>query len=312
MNLAEQKILITGGHGFLGAAIIKNLIEKRGVSRKNISAPTSKEVDLRIKKNVAKAVSGMEVIIHCAAFTGGVGFHKVNPGQVFFSNAIMGLHLIEQSRLAGIKKFVSIGSATQYPEHAPMPLKEDDLWNGKPEQSQMAYSIVKDMLLVHGQSYRKEYGFNAIHLFMSTMYGPGDNWDGTYVIPSLIRQILFAKTQAQPILTGWGTGNATRDFLYIDDAAEGVIRAAEAYEKAEPVNIGSGVETPMREMMRSLGDLLDYRGEIRWDETKPEGQLRKVLDISRAQKEFNYAPKTDFATGLRKTIEAYKSDRKTT
>src|SRR3989344_1529822 len=237
INLKDKKILVTGGAGFVGRHLVKNLIEKRGVPEKNIFIPRSAELDLRIKENAEKAVKGIDIIFHLAALSGGIGFSVSHPGQMFYDNAMMGLNLIESAKAAKVEKFINIGSYNEYPKDAPMPLREENLWDGLPEISFLPYGMAKKMLLVQLQSYRKESGFNGIHLLMASMFGPGYDVNNTNLIPSLIRQIEKSKKEKLPVV-GWGTGKATRDFLYVEDAVEGIILAAEKYDKSEPVNIG--------------------------------------------------------------------------
>lgn len=302
MNLRNKKILITGGHGFVGQHLIKFLIEKKDVAENNIYAPSSQELDLRILANAEKAVSGVNVVFHLAALSGGIGFSVSHPGQMFFDNVLMGFNLIDASRKAQVEKFVNIGSYNEYPSTSPMPLKEDDLWSGLPDQAFLPYGMAKKALLLLMQSYRQEYGFNGIHLIMASMYGPGYSVTNTTLIPSLIRQINKAKENNLPVI-GWGTGKATRDFLYVEDAVRGMVLAAEKYDKPEPVNMGSGRETPVKEIFETLCRLMDFQGELKWDPTKPEGQLRYVMDSTKAKSEFGFISAIGLAEGLTRTLE---------
>ena len=304
-NLKQKKILVTGGAGFVGRHLVKNLIEKRGVLEKNIFVPRSSDLDLRIKENAERAVRGMDVVFHLAALSGGIGFSASHPGRMFYDNAVMGLNIIEAARAAKVEKFINIGSYNEYPKSAPMPLKEDDLWNGLPEESFLSYGMAKKMLLIQLQSYRKESNFNGIHLIMASMFGPGYDPTSTTLIPSLIRQIEKSKKEGLPVI-GWGTGKATRDFLYVEDAVEGMALAAEKYDKPEPVNIGSGQEAPIKEIITALCELMEFGGELKWDPAKPEGQLRYIMDSSKAQKEFEFKAAIDIHEGLKRTIEFYK------
>lgn len=306
IDLKNKRILVTGGNGFLGKHIVRNLVEKRGVPRENIAMPHSAEFDLRKQEDAAKILQGQDIVIHLAALSVGLG-SNIGPATVFYSNAMMGLNLIEAAQKSGVEKFVSIGSANEYPADAPMPLKEDDLWKGLPDSHLLPYSMAKKIMALEAQLYRKEYGFNAIHLIMTSMYGPGFDPDNTLLVPTLIRQIEKAKKENQPHIVGWGTGLATRDFLYVEDAAEGIIKATEKYDKPEPVNIATGWEIPVKELMETLCRLLDFKGTIEWDASKPEGQRRYVLDVSRAEKEFGFRARTKLAEGLEKTVAAHRS-----
>jgi len=302
MDLKDKKILITGGNGFLGRHILKNLLENRGVPSNNIFTPHLKELDLRDQKVAAKAVQKMDIVIHLASLSSSLA-SKTGPASVFYGNSIMGLNLLEASRMAGVKKFISIGSANEYPHNAPMPLKEEYLWQGMSGPELFPYSMSKKVMALGTELYRKEYGFNAIHLILASMYGPGYDPDSSMLVPAIIRQIQKAKKDNLPNIIGWGSGNATRDFLYVEDAAEGIIKAAELYNKEKPLNIGSGIETPVRELMETLCSALEFKDGIRWDETKPEGSLRYVLDVSRARRELGFNPLVDIKNGLTKTVK---------
>lgn len=302
INLQQKKILVTGGTGFVGRQLVKNLINKRGLFEKKIFTPRSAELDLRIKENAEKAVRGVDVIFHLAALSGGIGFSASHPGRMFYDNALMGLNLIEAARLAGVEKFINIGSYNEYPKTAPMPLKEENLWDGLPEASFLPYGMAKKTLLIQLQAYRKEYGFKGIHLILASMFGSGYDPASTNLIPALIRQIIESKKNNLPVI-GWGTGRATRDFLYVEDAVEGIVLAAEKYDKPEPVNLGSGRETSIKELIGILCQLMDFQGEIKWDQTKPEGQLRYIMDSSHAKEEFGFVPTVGLTEGLKKTLE---------
>ncbi len=292
----------------MGVHIINKLLE-RGVPEKNIFVPRSKEFDLRQKASCEKVVQGQEIVIHLAAKVGGIGFNREKPGELFYDNILMGTELMEASRLAGVKKFIGIATTCAYPKFTPVPFKESDLWNGYPEETNAAYGLAKKMLLIQANAYRDQYGFNAITLFPVNLYGPGDNFDpsSSHVIPALIRKIIFAERNKENFIEVWGTGKATREFLYVEDAAEGIILALEKYDKPEPVNIGAGKEIAIADLVKLLCELLDFDGEIKWDTTKPDGQPRRLLDVSRAPKEFGFTAKTCFKDGLRKTIEWYKT-----
>lgn len=262
-------------------------------------------MDLRERANCRKAVAGADLVIHMAARVGGIGFNRENPGTLFFENLVMGAHLMEEARLAGVRKFVGIGTVCAYPKFTPVPFHEDDLWNGYPEETNAPYGLAKKMLLVQAQAYRQQYGFNAIFLLPVNLYGPGDNFDprSSHVIPALIRKIWLANQAGDEVVEVWGDGSASREFLYVDDAAEAIVLAAEHYEGAEAVNIGSGMEITIKELVKVLTGLIGFKGRINWDTTKPNGQPRRSLDVSRAREAFGFSAQTDFMTGLRKTVD---------
>lgn len=302
----DKKILITGGAGFLGSHLVGKLLEK-GISRENIFIPRSKSLDLRILKNCTNAVKDMDLVIHLAGNVGGIGYNREKPGELFYDNIIMGVQLMEEARKAGIKKFVGLGTICQYPKYAPIPFKEEDIWNGYPEETNAPYGLAKKMMLVQGQAYRQQYGFNAIHLMPVNLYGPGDNFDpeSSHVIPALIKKFVDAKVKGNKVVEVWGTGRPTREFLYVDDAAEAIILAAEKYNKPEPVNIGSSFEISIKELAQLIKKLTGFSGKVVWDKTKPDGQPRRKLDTSKAEKEFRFKSKINFEEGLRRTILWY-------
>jgi GDP-L-fucose synthase len=304
MILKDKKILVTGGNGFLGRVVVRKLIE-RDVPEANIFAPRAEELDLLKWENCVRAVANQDVVIHLAAVVGGIGANREHPGKFFYENLMMGVQLMEAARQAGVKKFVAIGTICAYPKVTPVPFSEDDLWDGYPEETNAPYGLAKKMLLVQAQAYRAEYGFDAIYLLPVNLYGPGDNFDlaSSHVIPALIRKIAEATKSGADHIDVWGTGAATREFLYVDDAAEGIVLAAENYEKSEPANLGSGMEISIKDLVATIARLMDFKGEIRWDATKPDGQPRRSLDVSRAEQEFGFRAKTNFEEGLRKTIE---------
>lgn len=306
MNLQSKKILVTGAAGFLGKAVIKKLLE-RGILKDNIYTPSFEELDLRKMENCEKAVSGQNMVIHLAAKAGGIGYSSQNPAQMFYDTAIIGIQLIEAARRAGVEKFVTIGSVCSYPKFAPVPFKENDLWNGYPEETNAAYGIAKKALLVQGQAYRQQYGMNVIHLLFVNMYGPGDNFDlaASHVIPAIIRKIKEAKENNRNYIDVWGTGKASREFLYVDDAAEAIVLAAEKYDKQEPVNVGNGREISIKDLAGLICKLTDFKGEIHWDHTKPDGQPKRCLDVSRAEEEFGFSAKMALEDGLKNVIDFY-------
>lgn len=306
LDLKNKKIIVTGGAGFLGKSVVRKL-DERGC--KNIFVPTIEEYDLRglaaIKKMYTYAKA--DIIIHLAATVGGIGANLDKPGSYFYDNLIMGIQLIEQARTNDIEKFVIIGTICAYPKFTPVPFREENLWNGYPDEVTGPYGLAKKMLLVQSQAYRQQYGFNSIFLLPVNLYGPGDNFDPkfSHVVPALIRKFYEAKINDSNEVVVWGTGKATREFIYAEDCAEGIVKAAQSYDKSEPVNIGTGIETPIKDLAEKIKDLIGYKGRIIWDTSKPDGQPRRCLDISRALKEFGFKAKTNFDEGLKKTIQWY-------
>ncbi len=301
-----RRVMVTGGGGFLGQAIVRRL---QAGGADSIFVPRSKDYDLRTKEGIDRAlVDGRpQLIIHAAAVVGGIGANRENPGRFFYENAIMGIQLMEQARLAGVEKFVTIGTVCAYPKFTPVPFKEDDLWNGYPEETNAPYGLAKRMLLVQGQAYRQQYGFNAIYLLPVNLYGPGDNFDprSSHVIPALIKKCVDARESGADHIDVWGTGAASREFLYVEDAAEGIVLAAEKYDGPEPVNLGVGREITIRELVALIVELTGYRGGVRWDGSKPDGQPRRALDTSRALESFGFRATTLFRDGLRMTIARF-------
>ena len=308
MDLAKQKILVTGGAGFLGTHVVRKLIE-RGVPEKNILVTRSKEYDLRLKEDAERAVAGRDLVIHLAAKVGGIGFNQEKPGELFYDNAVMGVNMIEAARAAGVKKFVLLGTICSYPKFTPVPFKEEDLWNGYPEETNAPYGIAKKALVVQAQAYRDQFGFNAISLLPVNLYGPGDNFDprSSHVLPALIKKVYDAKKSGAKHIEGWGTGKPTREFLYVEDAAEGIVLAAEKYEKGDPVNLGAGREISIKDLIELICRLMDFNGEVKWNPAKPDGQPRRMLDTTKAAREFGFKAKTDFEEGVKKTIAWYET-----
>ena len=306
MYLQNKKILLTGGSGFLGTFVKKELLRK-GVEEKNIFIPKSSEYDLREKKNCQEVVKNQDIVIHLAAKVGGIGLNQEKPGELFYDNLIMGIQLMEEARRARVKKFVAIGTICCYPKFTPVPFKEKNLWDGYPEETNAPYGLAKKMLLVQAQAHRKQYNFNAIFLLPVNLYGPGDSFDPkkSHVIPALIKKVADAKRKKQDFINVWGTGTATREFLYIEDAAQGIILATEKYNKPEPVNLGSGIEISIKDLVKTICHLMNFNGEIRWDKSKPDGQPRRMLNTSRAKKEFGFKATTNFEKGLKNTINWY-------
>ena len=308
---SNKRVLITGGAGFLGSFVVEKL-RQRGC--KDIFVPRRKDYDLVEMEAVKRLhkVTQPNMVIHLAARVGGIGANQANPGKFFYDNLMMGAQLMEVGRQAGVEKFVTISTICAYPKFTPVPFKEEDLWNGYPEETNAPYGLAKKMLLVQSQAYRQQYGFNSIVLFPVNLYGPRDNFDlqTSHVIPALIRKCLEAKRGDAPNIEVWGDGSPTREFLYVEDAAEGICLAAERYDSSEPVNLGSGMEISIKDLVHTIKRMTGFTGEIIWDTTKPNGQPRRSLDTSRAEKHFGFRAKTSFEEGLRRTIEWYKDQNR--
>ncbi len=306
----NKKILITGGAGFLGRHVVDGLIQQ-GVKKQNVFVSLFEDYDLRKMEDCLKVIKGMDIVIHLAGAVGGIGFNREHPGRSFYDNAAMALNLLEAARIEGIKKFVGIGSVCAYPKVTPTPFKEENLWLGYPEETNAPYGLAKKFMLVQSQAYRAEYGLDAIHLLMLNLYGPGDNFNPEFsrVIPALIRKVAEAKKENKSYIKIWGTGKATRDFLYVEDAAEGIILAAGKYNKPEPVNLGSGMEISIKDLIQLICKLMNFKGEIRWDTNKPDGQPRRCLDVSKAKREFGFTASISLEAGLKKTIGWYLNNK---
>ena len=309
IEIVKKRIVVTGGAGFLGSYVVEKLHQK-GCSQ--VFIPKVEEYDLTKHADILLMLNDFKpnIIIHLAAVVGGIGANRENPGKYFYENLMMGTQLMEESRLFGVEKFVAIGTICAYPKFTPVPFKEDDLWNGYPEETNAPYGLAKKMMLVQSQAYREQYGFNSIYLLPVNLYGPRDNFDpaSSHVIPAIIKKCVDAINNNDKSITAWGTGSATREFLYADDCAEAIISATEKYNSSEPVNIGAGFEISMKALTELIVELSGFKGEILWDHSKPDGQPRRSLDTVRAEKEFGFKAKTDFREGLLRTIEWYRSN----
>lgn len=304
---SDKKVLVTGGRGFLGKHLINQL---KKCNPKLIRIADTDKYDLREYKDCLRASSGMDVVIHLAAKVGGIGFNREFPADLFDDNILMGVNMMKAARINKVKKYVALGTICAYPKFTPVPFKEKDLWMGYPEETNAPYGLAKKMQLVQAEAYRQQYSFNAIFLLPVNLYGPGDNFNpkSSHVIPALIKKFVEAKQKNLKEVVVWGTGKASREFLYVEDAAEGIIKSAESYNKSDPVNIGAGFEIKIKDLADLIKELSGYQGKIVWDKTKPDGQPRRMLDVSRAEKEFNFKAKTSFHDGLKKTIDWYRSN----
>jgi GDP-L-fucose synthase len=308
MELHHKQILVTGGAGFLGTAVV-NTLSARGVPKDHIHIVRSKECDLRIRENCERAVAGMDVVFHLAANAGGIGYNRANPGVLFYDNIIMNTELMEAARKAGVEKFLGIGSICSYPKITPVPFRESDFWNGYPEETNAPYGLAKKMMQVQGEAYQKQYGFNAISVLLANIYGPHDDFHPahSHLIPAIIRKVSEAQKNGQDFIEAWGTGEPTREFFYVDDAAEGIVRAMESYNKPEPINLGSGDEMTIKEVAGHVLSALDFTGEVRWNPGEPDGQPRRTFNIEKAKNEFGFTATTSFHDGLAKTVAWYRT-----
>jgi len=307
----SQSVIVTGGAGFVGRHLVEHL-ERLGTGK--IVVPRSRDYDLREKDDVVRLYRqhpDATMVVHLAATVGGIGANRKHPGTYFYDNLMMGTLLLEQARLSGIPRFVGVGTICSYPKFTPIPFREDELWNGYPEETNAPYGLAKKMLLVQGQAYRAEFGYNSIHLLVVNLYGPGDKFDpeSAHVIPDMIRKMTEAKEQGLDHVTLFGDGTPTREFLYVKDAAEAIALAAARYDSPEPVNIGSGFEISIKDLAETIAALVGFEGELRWDTSKPNGQPRRQLDVSRAEREFGFHAHTSFADGLRETVAWYQAQR---
>jgi len=306
VNFANERIVVTGGAGFLGKCLQKELLN-RGLTRENLLIPLIEDYDLTREADVIRMYDDMAptVVMHLAAEVGGIGANQANPGRFFYANMAMGLHLIEQARLCGIKKFVQIGTICAYPKFTPVPFKEENLWEGYPEETNAPYGIAKKALLVMLDAYRRQYGFNGIYLLPVNLYGPGDNFDlkSSHVIPALIRKFCNAVDTGAEEVVLWGTGSASREFLYVEDAARGIAMAAENYERPEPVNLGAGFEITIKKLAEKIGQLTGFKGRLVWDASRPDGQPRRCLDTTKAKELFGFEAEMLFCDGLQQTVD---------
>jgi GDP-L-fucose synthase len=307
LDLATKKIVIAGGGGFLGSHLVEALA-KRGVPKENIFIPRSKDFDLRVNQNCKKIVAGQEILFDLSVIAGDLEIRKKIPGTIFYDNILMGIQLLEAARIEGLEKIITIGSAVEYPEDASTPLKESDLWNGKMAEVNLPYAIAKKAILVQGQLYRKQYGLNTIHLMPTNIYGPRERVASGYLMPSMINKILEAKKTNQQFIDAWGTGEPIRDFIYIDDVVEGILQAAEKYNEAEPVNLGTGKGVSIKELFELIASIAGFSGDVRWDSSKPNGQMKRLMDTSLAKEKFGFIAKTKLVDGLKKTIRWHEEN----
>lgn len=305
-----KRIVVTGGAGFLGRFVVDRLRTYKGVE---VFVPRSTEFNLVKAAEISRlyAETRPDLVIHLAAVVGGIRANQKNPGKFFYENLMMGTQLIEEARLHNVNKFVAIGTVCAYPKHTPTPFSEDDLWNGYPEETNAPYGLAKKMMLVQAQSYRQQYGFNTIFLLPANLYGPGDNFDleNSHVIPALIRKCIEARERGSSFVEAWGTGNASREFLYVEDCADGIVAAASLYDESSPVNIGTGSEIKISDLLQLIARLTRFQGEIRWNTDKPDGQPRRRLDVSRAMEKFQFTANVSLEDGLKRTIDWYETAR---
>jgi len=302
IDWTTKSVLVTGGNGFLGSFVV-NELRKKGV--KNITSPSSKDCDLIERSNCKSAVKNIDIVFHLAAKVGGIGLNQEKPGELFYDNLMMGTQLMHEAKNAGVKKFIALGTICSYPKFTKIPFLEDSIWDGYPEETNAPYGLAKKMLLVQSQAYRQQYGFKSISIFPTNLYGPGDNFNpnSSHVIPALILKIHNAKKSQQNKIVVWGDGSPTRDFLYVEDAARGIILTAEKYDNPKPINLGSNEEISIQELVKLIADLMEYDGIFEWDTSKPNGQPRRRVSNERAKKELGFEPQTLMKDGLKRTIE---------
>ncbi len=309
IDLANQNILVTGGAGFLGQLVVKQLLQA-GASKDNILIPRSKEYDLRTLEACQAVVKDQDIVIHLAAHVGGIGLNREKPGELFYDNLIMGTQLIHSAYQAGVKKFVCVGTICAYPKFTPVPFKEENIWDGYPEETNAPYGVAKKALLVQLQAYRQQYGFNGIYLLPVNLYGPGDNFDprSSHVIPALIRKVHEAQVRGDAEIPVWGDGSPTREFIYGNDAARGIVMGTLAYDDSEPVNLGTNFEISIKDLVELIVELMEFQGKIVWQPDQPNGQPRRCLDTSRAKAAFGFQAEMDLRQGLKNTIDWYRQN----
>lgn len=309
LSLENKKILVTGGNGFLGKQVVEQLCQA-GASLGKISTPRSRQLDLCQWENCQQAVQQQDIVVHLAAHVGGIGLNREKPAELFYDNLMMGAQLIHAAYQEGVEKFVCVGTICAYPKFTPVPFKEDDLWNGYPEETNAPYGIAKKALLVQLEAYRQQYGFNGIYLLPVNLYGPEDNFDprSSHVIPALIRKVHEAQQRGDKQLLAWGDGSPTREFLYSTDAARGIVMATQKYNESAPVNLGTNHEVKIKDLVETICDLMDFQGEIVWQTDQPNGQPRRCLDTQRAKEKFSFVAETEFRQGLKNTIEWYRQN----
>ncbi|MEM9770252.1 MAG: GDP-L-fucose synthase [Cyanobacteria bacterium P01_D01_bin.73] len=309
MDLGNKSILVTGGAGFLGKAVVDQLVAA-GVDKDKIMVPRSREYDLTTMEACQRAVKGQDVVVHLAAHVGGIGLNREKPAELFYDNLMMGAQLIEAAYRSGVEKFVCVGTICAYPKFTPVPFKEEDIWDGYPEETNAPYGVAKKALLVQLQSYRDQYGFNGVYLLPVNLYGPEDNFNpaSSHVIPALVRKVYEAQQRGDATIPVWGDGSPTREFLFSEDAARGIVMATQSFESSEPINLGTGYEISIKDLVELICKLMDYKGELVWQTDKPNGQPRRCLDTQKAKEKFGFEAKVSFEEGLKRTIDWYREN----